>query len=225
MSENFETNSVSSSPVELDSHETTLGIISDIAPYTTSTPKLEGMSSVILQRLVDTVESLPEYQAYMHLRVRFETMDSIVSRVSSAADQIGTDEARKVADQVARFVADIRKLTTQYYESILQMVQIRKQAFRLEDFEYRERNEAIENRRRSAHNALISTLTAYTRYCNTKVYEVLDVEVPHEEQFTREELTDREFIKEWAFNSEVGGRVYRILEAAQRSQKEKAEPV
>lgn len=167
-----------------------------------------------LETLVEHVGELPEYRNYKTQHINYETFDEIVSLVDQhVVDPKNRGLLEKTQKTIKSLAHDVQSSISNYFNIIHQIEHFEnKSRFRLDDRTYREELSVKDRYRRSVHDGLLTNLRAFSRFC----YSVIpgrfpNLKIPENKLFTSGQLSDRGYIGQWAFNTELGRRIEDVL--------------
>ncbi|RJQ14367.1 DUF3232 domain-containing protein [Candidatus Parcubacteria bacterium] len=186
----------------------------------------ETMPRGHLSSLREHILHLPEYENYKNQPIKLENFDSVLEEFWKHVGQSPKPEEVKTGEVLDSLVKGIRGGVSDYYKSLLSLQRVGKKEFLVDREAYKEETQYRDQRRKIVHDALISDLKAFHRYCYQVLPKKFGISVATENFFKGPELNNRDFIGNWAFETEQGRRLedaVRVIDSKLSGKKEEAE--
>ncbi len=168
--------------------------------------------------LLEKTEELPEYQEYLKRHVRIE---EIADKLDSLANKKENEEEKETILMLKDMAWGIENSSFDYAKTVRKMEKFsEKEKFRLEPFDYQQKMESYDRRKRSIHESIISQLTALRR--NIEELSQKNIDISPDITFSKEALGDRDYIGRWAFITAVGKELEAYREKLSQKEKEAA---
>lgn len=173
-----------------------------------------------LERLKTWLETSDTYQEYANQELRFDTLDALLAEYQNLTkDKTGKDVKKSVDDLgelLVDDVAGIKKEADEYYKIVLRQERHNQPMAHnhLEDWQWAEKREQLDRRRREIHNGLLTYLKSINRLCFEIIPKKLDVKLNAKALFSLADLTDenRTIAGEWAYDTALAERIKAQIE-------------
>ena len=172
--------------------------------------------------VVEKIQTLPEYQRYQELPIKFDTLDGIVDDFDKSIAQDSDPElVQEYRSDLRNTITAVKNDATRYYQKLIEINrfnQDKSAQFHLDERQWAEKRADLDRARRIVHDALFADLSILWRLTQVVIPEKLNLalKISPQKIFTPEQLNDehRTLIGAWAINAVLGNKFDQIIKKA-----------
>ncbi len=183
-----------------------------------------------LVAVIDELKAIPEVEEYNHEVV---TLGSLRGTVELARDFVSSEQEEdfeKKTEPLTQMIDQAADYVDRYADTVRRFIALSGERYRLDVEKYQMMMKTIDSSRRLSHDALMSHLSAISRFIKQKIPAAGGAtfnrpgwdEYLRHHWFSDDQLKDRKYIEEWAIRTDIAEKAQALISAIEAELKNKS---